>query len=109
MVTHGFNLPAKYVIHTVGPIVGWKLTESLKKDLKNCYESCLNVALKNGIRSIAFCCNSTGEFHFPNDEAAKIAVETVDRFLSRNAESFERDLFNVFKDIDLEYYKEILV
>lgn len=108
MVTPGFNLPAKHVIHTVGPIVGWKLTESLKEDLRNCYESCLNAAKKEGIRSIAFCCISTGEFHFPNGEASKIAFETVDNFLDRYEESFDRIVFNVFKDVDLEYYKELL-
>lgn len=108
LVTPGFNLPAKHVIHTVGPIVGWKLTESLRKDLRNCYESCLDAARKEKIRSIAFCCISTEEFHFPNDEAAKIAVETVNSFIDRYENSFDRIIFNVFKDVDLEYYKELL-
>lgn len=108
MVTSGFNLPAEYVIHTVGPIVSSKLNEFHKHDLKSCYKSCMDAALENGIRSIAFCCISTGEFHFPNDEAAKIAVETVNSFLNRYEKSFDRIIFNVFKEVDLGYYKELL-
>ena len=81
-ITKGYNLPAKHVIHTVGPIVGIEVTEKQKEQLKSCYLSCLKLAEKNGLKSIAFCCISTGEFHFPNKLAAQIAEETVDRYLS---------------------------
>lgn len=108
MLTGGYNLPAKHVIHTVGPIVGWKLTEALRNDLRNCYENVLRCAMNNNIRSIAFCCISTGEFRFPNDEAAKIAVETVMEFLQENEEAFDKIIFNVFKDLDKEIYEELL-
>ena len=104
MVTSGFNLPCYYVIHTVGPIVGWKLTDGLRNDLKNCYHSCLEAALEKGIRSIAFCCISTGEFHFPNDEATEIAVTTISEFLENHESDFERIIFNVFKEVDKEIY-----
>lgn len=95
-----------YVIHTVGPIVGYKLTEALRQELRNCYESVLNCCVENGIRSVAFCCISTGEFHFPNDEAAKIAVDTVNNFLLQHTTCIERVIFNVFKDMDRELYEE---
>ena len=108
VVTSGFNLPAKYVIHTVGPIVQWEVTDRLRQDLKNCYASCLMAAVEKGIRSIAFCCISTGEFHFPNEEAAEIAVETVTEFLTEHESSFDRVIFNVFKDLDKDIYKSIL-
>lgn len=107
-ITKAYNLPCKSVIHTVGPIVGYKLTDSLRNDLRNCYHSCLECLVENGYRSIAFCCISTGEFHFPNDEAAKIAVETVNEFLDKNEDKIDRVVFNVFKDYDLEIYEDIL-
>lgn len=108
MLTKGYNLPAKYVIHTVGPIVGELLGEKHRQDLKNCYQSVLKCCLEHGIRSVAFCCISTGEFHFPNDEAAKIAVETVKEVLGRQGEAFDRVIFNVFKDWDKELYEGLL-
>ena len=108
VITKGYNLPCKYVIHTVGPIVGFRLTDELRQDLKNCYQSCLDIAVKNDIRSIAFCCISTGEFHFPNDEAAKIAMETVEEFLRAHSEDIDRVVFNVFKDIDLDIYADLV-
>lgn len=104
MLTKGYNLPAKYVIHTVGPIVGYKLTNESRLDLKNCYESIMNCCMEHGIRSVAFCCISTGEFRFPNDEAAKIAVNTVNDILKKHEEKFDRVIFNVFKDIDKDLY-----
>lgn len=107
VLTKGYNLPAKYVIHTVGPIVGYQLTNALRKDLKNCYRNVLKCCVENGIRTVAFCCISTGEFHFPNDEAAKIAVNTVTEFLAEQEESFDRIIFNVFKEEDREIYREI--
>lgn len=108
VVTKGYNLPADYVIHTVGPIVGYKLTEALCKDLQSCYRSVLTCAAEHGIRSVAFCCISTGEFHFPNREAADIAVGTVLEYLGRQPEIFDRIIFNVFKDLDGELYRERL-
>ena len=105
-ITPAYNLPSAFVIHTVGPIVGWKLTDSLRNDLKNCYLSCLEAALNKGLTSIAFCCISTGEFHFPNDEAAKIAVTTVSGFLKEHENHFERIIFNVFKDFDKRIYEK---
>lgn len=108
MLTKGYNLPAKYVIHTVGPIVGYQLTDELRRDLKNCYENVLKCCVEHQIRSVAFCCISTGEFHFPNDEAAQIAVETVTEFLSDHGTSLDRVVFNVFKDYDKEIYQKLL-
>ena len=104
-ITKGYNLPAKHVIHTVGPIVGMEVTEKQKEELKSCYVSCLKLAEKNGLKSIAFCCISTGEFHFPNKLAAQIAVETVDRYLSGS--KLERVIFNVFKEEDEYIYRKL--
>lgn len=104
-ITKGYNLPAKHVIHTVGPIVGMSVTDKQKEQLKSCYLSCLKLAERSGLKSIAFCCISTGEFHFPNKLAAQIAVESVDRYLSGS--KLERVVFNVFKDEDLNIYKKL--
>lgn len=108
MLTKGYNLPAQYVIHTVGPIVSFRLTEQLRQDLRNCYENVLKCCMDHSIRTVAFCCISTGEFHFPNDEAADIAVDTVTRLLERNGDQFDRIIFNVFKDMDLLLYENRL-
>lgn len=108
MITKGYNLPAEHVIHTVGPIVSYQLTENLCQDLRNCYKNVLECALEHGIRSVAFCCISTGEFRFPNDKAAKIAVSTVTHFLAENEEKFDRIVFNVFKDEDRKIYEQEL-
>lgn len=107
-LTRGYNLPAKWVIHTVGPIVEGRLRDRHRSDLKKCYQSIMECCIKNGIRSVAFCCISTGVFHFPNDEAAKIAVDTVSKFLDINSEAFDRVIFNVFKDYDKEIYEKLL-
>ena len=104
-ITKGYNLPAKHVIHTVGPIVGMEVTKKQKEELKSCYVSCLKLAEKNGLKSIAFCCISTGEFHFPNKLAAQIAVETVDQYLSGS--NLERVIFNVFKEEDEHIYRKL--
>lgn len=106
-ITPAFNLPSKYVIHTVGPIVGRGPTKSDCEELASCYRSCLELAAENGCRSIAFCCISTGVFHFPNEKAAEIAVETVKDFLSWET-TVKRVIFNVFKDPDLEIYQRLL-
>lgn len=108
VLTKGYGLPAKHVIHTVGPIVGRRLTESLKKDLENCYQNVLKCCVENGIRTAAFCCISTGEFRFPNDEAARIAAGTVLRFMEEYGQEFDRVIFNVFQDADREIYEREL-
>lgn len=105
VLTDGFNLPADFVIHTVGPIVTCKLNARLKQKLSDCYESVLKCCLENRIRSVAFCCISTGVFHFPNDEASKIAVKTITSFLDKHSEAFDRIIFNVYKDLDRELYQ----
>ncbi|MCC8068849.1 MAG: protein-ADP-ribose hydrolase [Ruminococcus sp.] len=104
-ITPAFNLPSKYVIHTVGPIVEDRLTERHEKLLESCYKSCLELAEKNGLKSIAFCCISTGVFMFPNQRAAEIAVDTVKKFKEH---SNIEVIFNVFKDTDLQIYRELL-
>lgn len=107
-LTSGYNLPCKYVIHTVGPIVYGGLNDALCQDLRNCYENVLKCCLEHEIKSVAFCCISTGEFHFPNERAAEIAVETVTDILKRYGDCFERVIFNVFKDQDREIYEKEL-
>ncbi len=106
-LTPAFNLPCDYAIHTVGPIVDGWLTRKDKELLVSCYRSCLELAEQNNIRSIAFCCISTGEFHFPNDKAAEIAVRTVKEYKEQTHSKIEV-IFNVFKDIDLQIYRELL-
>lgn len=107
-LTSGYNLPCDYVIHTVGPIVYDRLNDKLCLDLQNCYENVLKCCLEHKIKSVAFCCISTGEFHFPNDRAAEIAWKTVAAFLEKHDDCPERIIFNVFKDSDYELYKKIL-
>lgn len=106
-ITPAFNLPCRYVIHTVGPIIRGQVTKSDKNALASCYRSCLELAEQNGVKSIAFCCISTGEFHFPNDKAAEIAVQTVKDFKSQTHSEIEV-ILNVFKDIDYKIYRELL-
>ena len=107
IITDGYNLPCKYVIQTVGPIVKSEVTEQKEKELKNCYINSLKLAVDNGIKTIAFPCISTGVFRFPKDKAGKIAVESVREFLEGNS-SIEKVVFNVYSDEDLEIYKKIL-
>lgn len=106
-ITKAYNLPCRYVIHTVGPIISGPLTASDCELLASCYRSCLQVAAENGLESIAFCCISTGEFQFPNQRAAEIAVETVQEFLKTKT-GVKKVIFNVFKDIDKEIYEGLL-
>lgn len=106
-ITPAFNLPCKYVLHTVGPIINGKLRKEDCELLASCYESCLKLAAENGLESVAFCCISTGVFHFPNEKAAEIAVKTVQEFLKKET-SVKKVIFNVFKDLDLEIYKKLL-
>lgn len=105
-ITQAYNLPSDYIIHTVGPIINSKLTQNDCLLLKLCYQSCLNAAEKNNLKSIAFCCISTGEYHFPNQRAAEIAVKTVSEFIQYS--NIERVIFNVFKDKDYEIYRKLL-
>ena len=106
-ITPAYNLPCKYVLHTVGPIIQGKLTKRDEDLLASCYRSCLELAEKNQVKSIAFCCISTGEFHFPNERAAQIAVETVKEY-KRHTNSKMKVIFNVFKEIDWHIYREFL-
>lgn len=106
-ITNSYNLPCKYIIHTVGPIINGKLTSEDCDLLESCYKSCLELVVKNNLDSIAFCCISTGEFHFPNDKAAQIAVKTVEEFMKKET-SLKKVIFNVFKDMDKEIYRKLL-
>lgn len=106
-ITPAYNLPCKYVIHTVGPIISGRLTDTDRELLASCYRSCLEIAGQNGVNSIAFCCISTGEFHFPNDIAAEIAVRTVKNYKEQTGNGMEV-IFNVFKDVDYKIYRELL-
>lgn len=109
VITPAYNLPSQYVIHTVGPIVYDELTAIHIKDLQSCYESVLNIAIEKGIRCLAFCCISTGEFCFPNREAAEIAVATVIKSIEQHPSAFDKIVFNVYKDEDFEIYKQIFL
>lgn len=106
-ITPAYNLPCKYVLHTVGPIVSGKVTEQDKALLASCYRSCLELAGENNLESVAFCCISTGEFHFPNELAAEIAVQTVKDFM-KEEHSVKKVIFNVFKDLDKNIYRRLL-
>ena len=109
-ITPAFNLPSKFVIHTVGPIIPPdRLPNSTEeKLLASCYKSCLELAVENNLKSIAFCCISTGEFHFPNQRAAEIAIETVTDFINHN-DCDVTVIFNTFKDIDTQIYESLLL
>lgn len=106
-ITKAYNLPCKYILHTVGPIVYGELTKQHEKQLADCYRSCLTLADENSLQSIAFCCISTGEFHFPNVKAAQIAVLTVTDY-KRRTKSKIKVIFNVFKESDYAIYARIL-
>ena len=108
MLTDAYNLPARKVIHIVGPIVASRLTLELEKNLEDCYANTLDMCLENGLKSVAFCCISTGVFHFPNKRAAEIAVNTVGKWSLKHPNSMDRIIFNVFKDEDKKYYEELL-
>ena len=105
--TYAYNLPAKHVIHTVGPIIYDEVTDKERNELASCYQSCLKLANAYNLRSIAFCCISTGEFRFPNEEAAQIAIDTVRTYL-KETNSKIQVVFNVFKDIDYDIYNKLL-
>ena len=105
-ITAGYNLPAKHVLHTVGPIISGPLTEEDRALLASCYRSCLRLAEEKGLKTVAFCCISTGVFRFPKDEAARIAVETVRDYLKTG--SLERIVFCVHGDENLRIYQQLL-
>lgn len=106
-ITKAYNLPCRYVLHTVGPIIYGKLTQQDCDLLSDCYRSCLELAAAYQLKSIAFCCISTGEFHFPNETAAEIAIQTVQDYRKKNQNAPEV-VFNVFKDNDFAIYKQLL-
>lgn len=108
ILTDGYNLPAKKVIHIAGPVVSGKLTQSNIEDLQNCYKNILDMCLKNNLKSVAFCCISTGVFSFPNEKAAEIAVKTTTNWLKINNDKIDRIIFNVFKSEDKLFYEQLL-
>lgn len=105
-ITPAFNLPSKFVLHTVGPIIPSNREPNAAEEnlLADCYKSCLTLAAEKNLQTVAFCCISTGEFHFPNRRAAEIAVATVKQFLSTHELEI---IFNVFKEVDEQIYREI--
>ena len=107
MLTDAYNLPAKKVIHIVGPVVNGKLTPALEQELADCYTNTLDLCAENGLRSVAFCCISTGVFHFPPERAAQIAAKTVRKWLVDHDGALERVIFNVFRDQDRDIYEHL--
>ena len=108
MLTDAYNLPAKKVIHIVGPIVEGRLTEEHKRQLAACYRNTLELCAANSLRTVAFCCISTGVFHFPAERAAEIAVQTVTEWLSGRPGAMDRVIFNVFSNRSRAIYEQIL-
>ena len=106
-ITKAYNLPCHYVLHTVGPIIYGSVTKTDRELLAGCYRSCLELAAEYGLRSVAFCCISTGEFHFPAELAAETAIGTVREWQQHNPDKIEV-IFNVFKDSDYEIYRRLL-
>ena len=106
-LTRAYNLPCKYILHTVGPIVKGGLSSKHERLLESCYRSCLALADEKDLKSLAFCCISTGEFHFPNERAAEIAIRTVSEY-KRQTGSDIKVIFNVFKGQDYEIYARLL-
>ena len=106
-ITPAFNLPSKFILHTVGPIIPFNREPNSAEEnlLAACYESCLELAAENNLHSVAFCCISTGEFHFPNQRAAEIAVSVVRKFLANHKLEI---IFNVFKELDEKIYSGCL-
>ncbi len=107
-ITTGFNLPARHVLHTVGPIIDGLVTDQDGKALASCYASCLHLASLHKLNAVAFCCISTGEYMFPRERAASIAVQTVRGYLDNHAAAPERVMFNVFTDEDRTIYEKLL-
>ena len=107
IITPAYNLPSKYVIHTVGPIVNDELTDQEIKKLEKCYVSCLDLARENNLKTIAFPAISTGVFRFPKDVASEIAVSVVRNYISKYPDAFTKVIFNVFSEGDYEYYSRL--
>jgi O-acetyl-ADP-ribose deacetylase (regulator of RNase III) len=105
IITRGYNLPAKYVIHTVGPMIYTKVLPKDEIELANCYKNSLKLAIENNIRNIVFPCISTGVFRFPKDLACKIAINTVDEFLTENNDKIDKVVFSLWTNEDMEIYK----
>lgn len=105
-ITKAYNLPCRFVLHTVGPIICGSVTKADRELLASCYRSCLDLAAETGLHSVAFCCISTGEFHFPGELAAEIAVHTVQAWQQQHPNQIEV-IFNVFKDSDYEIYQRL--
>jgi len=108
LLTDGYNLPAKKVVHIVGPVVTEPLTQKHRTELAACYTNTLDLCMREGLKNLAFCCISTGVFHFPNEEAAEIAVNTVRGWQEMHGNAMERIIFNVFKDEDKKYYETLM-
>ena len=108
MLTDAYNLPAKKIVHIVGPIVDGELTERHERDLADCYRNTLDLCAENGLRSVAFCCISTGVFRFPKERACEIAVQTVTSWLDAHAERIDRVIFTVFSDGGRAIYEQNL-
>ena len=106
-ITPAFNLSSRYVLHTVGPVISGKVKKYERELLASCYRSCLELAAENKLESVAFCCISTGEFNFPNELAAEIAVQSVKEFF-RLQTGVKKVIFNVFKDLDKNIYQKLL-
>ena len=106
-ITSGYNLPAKYILHTVGPIIQWEVTGKEEELLASCYRECLKLAADTGAESVAFCCLSTGVFRFPQQRAAEIATETVKNYINEDSR-IKKVIFNVFKDDDLRIYHALI-
>ena len=106
-ITSGYNLPAKYILHTVGPIIQWEVTGKEEELLVSCYRECLKLAADTGAESVAFCCLSTGVFRFPQQRAAEIATETVKNYINEDSR-IKKVIFNVFKDDDLRIYHALI-
>ena len=106
-ITPGYNLPAKYILHTVGPIIQWEASKQDEDLLASCYKECLKLAADTGVESVAFCCLSTGVFRFPQQLAAEIAVKTVKNYINEDSR-IKKVIFNVFKDEDLRIYHTLI-
>lgn len=106
IITEGYNLPAKFVIHTVGPVVEVEVNDENEVALANCYIKSLELAIEKNIRTIAFPCISTGIFDFPNVAASRIAIKTVDEFISKNRDKFDKVIFDLWTDDDFEVYEQ---
>lgn len=105
IITKGYNLPSKYVIQTVGPIIEKYVYRIKERELANCYKNSLKLAIDNGIRTIAFPCISTGVFRFPKDRASKIAIKTVDNFITENNDKLDKVVFNLWSEEDVIIYE----